>query len=111
MFTLQIENKLIPFGSILFFELHQHNKTESNLNWDEFNSIKIFYLNETNNLSYENFKPYELRIPECSNIEFCTVKKFKESLEYYILDKSDWEKECKGELVEEKEDAKISTGN
>ena len=112
MLTLQIENKLIPYGSILFFELHQHNKTKSNLNWDEFNSIKIFYLNDTTYKLPEDFKPHELKIKSCLNDEFCTIKKFKESLESYIITESDWEKDCKGELIEEKEDnSKKSTSN
>lgn len=43
---LQVNNKLAPpFGSMVIFELHHHN--ESDPEWDNGSSIKIFYLNET----------------------------------------------------------------
>ena len=90
LMALDIQNnQMPPFGSTITFELHQQNSTNLNLDWDESNSIKIFYLNET-----ETNNPHLLKIPACSETEICTVRQFKKQIFDLILTPEQWIEEC-----------------
>lgn len=82
--------------------MHQHNESEEE--WDEANSIKILYLNET-----EKNNPYLLKIPACQDTDICTVKQFISSISDLLLSPQAWSKECKKSLV--KETLKLTSGN
>ena len=90
MIALDIPNDLLPnFGSTIIFELHQQNKTNSKLYWDESSSIRILYLNET-----ETHNLHLLKIPARFNTEICTVRQFKEAIHDLILTPEQWIEEC-----------------
>lgn len=68
-----------PYGSTIFFELHQHNETD--------HIIKMFYLNDT-----ASEKPFQLPLPGCDINEPCHLGKFFYATEDLIPE--DWKREC-----------------
>lgn len=83
-----------PFGAAILIELHEHNETAAN--WNERSSIAMFYLNDTTS---EIAHP--LRIPECLDVEHCTVKQFATSVSDLALSREQWVKECHDEVADD----------
>lgn len=71
-------NQLVPFGSVLFFELHEINQSHI---------IRIYYFNET----FEN-KRYLIKQNKCDGNTNCSLEQFHSIVEPFIIE--DFNSDC-----------------
>ena len=74
-------NKVVPFGSTIIFELHQQNDGQQNY------FVKIYYLNET----YTG-NPHLLKIGICNGQTQCSHDEFHKSIQEFFV--KDFDEEC-----------------